>query len=75
MAKTILLEEQKWYYLTHSWENKWVHTFPMSICPKLSIIVRRDFEHAIQQSSALTIAPRGKLSEKVKVNEIEKERK
>ena len=27
-AKAILLEEQLWYYLTHSWEDKGVHTFP-----------------------------------------------
>ena len=31
-AKAILLEEQ--YYLTHSWEDKGVHTFPKGICPK-----------------------------------------
>ena len=35
-AKAILLEEQ--YYLTHSWEDKGVHTFPKDICPKVNII-------------------------------------
>ena len=30
-AKAILLEEQ--YYLTHSWEDQGVHTFPRGICP------------------------------------------
>ena len=23
-ANTTLLEEKQWYYLTHSWEDKWV---------------------------------------------------
>ena len=27
--KAILVEEQQWYYLTHSWEDKRVHAFPM----------------------------------------------
>ena len=35
-AKVILKEEQ--YYLTHSWEDKGVHTFPKGICPKVNII-------------------------------------
>ena len=29
-----LLEEQKRYYLTHCWEDKRYHTFPMSIWPE-----------------------------------------
>ena len=33
-AKAILLEEQKWYDLTHSWEDKGVHTFPKGILPE-----------------------------------------
>ena len=43
-AKAILLEEQQWYYVTHSWEDKGVHTFPKSICPKVNVIARVDFE-------------------------------
>ena len=35
-AKSILLEEQYWYYLTHSLEDKGVHTFPNGICPKVN---------------------------------------
>ena len=38
-AKAILLEEQLWYYLTHSWEDKGVHTFPKGICPKVNVIL------------------------------------
>ena len=39
-AKAILLEEQYWYYLTHSWEDKGGHSFPKGICPKLTVIAR-----------------------------------
>ena len=28
------------YYLTHSWDDKGVHTFPNSICPKVNVIAR-----------------------------------
>ena len=38
------LEEQLWYYLTHSWEDKGVHTFPKGICPKVNVIARLDFQ-------------------------------
>ena len=38
-AKAILLEEQYWYYLNHSWEDKGVPTFPKGICPKVNVIV------------------------------------
>ena len=36
----------------YSWEDKGVHTFPKSICPKLNVRARL-------QSIALTITPRG----------------
>ena len=39
-AKPILLEEQQWYYLTHSWEDKGVHTFPKGICLKVNVIAQ-----------------------------------
>ena len=60
-AKAILLEEQLWYYLTHSWEDKGVHTFPKGICPKVNVIARLEYELAstIPQSIVLTITPRG----------------
>ena len=35
-AKTIILEEQQWCYLTYCWEDKEVHTFPKGICPKVN---------------------------------------
>ena len=42
--KFILQEEQKWYYLTHRWEDNGVHTFPNSICPKVNVIAWLEFE-------------------------------
>ena len=36
----------KWYYLTHSWEDKGVHTFPKGICPKGNVIARLEYELA-----------------------------
>ena len=45
-AKAILLEEQKWYYLTRSWEDKGVHTFLTAICPKVNVIARLEYELA-----------------------------
>ena len=43
-AKAILLEEQWWCYLTHSWEDKGVHTFLKGICPKVNVIARLEYE-------------------------------
>ena len=48
-AKAILLEEQ--YYLTHSWEDKGVHTFPKGICPKVNVIARLEYELAYYDSA------------------------
>ncbi len=48
--KAIILEEQKWYYSTHNWEDKGVHTFPKGICPKVNVIARLDFELAYYDS-------------------------
>ena len=48
-AKAILLVEQSWYYLTHSWEG--VHTFPKGICPKVNVIARLEFELAYYDSA------------------------
>ena len=42
----IFLKEHQWYYLTHSWEDKGVHTFPNGICPRLNVIERLEFELA-----------------------------
>ena len=43
-AKSILLEKQKWYYLTNSKEEKEIQTFSNSNCPKMNIIARLEFE-------------------------------
>ena len=43
-TKSILLEEQLWYYLTYCWEDKEVHTFPKGICPNVNVIARLEFE-------------------------------
>ena len=43
-AKYILPEEQLWYYLTHSWEDKKIHTFLKSICSKVNVLVQLEFE-------------------------------
>ena len=48
-AKAILLEEQ--YYLTHSWEDKGVHTFPKGICPKVNLIAWLENELAYYDSA------------------------
>ena len=50
-AKAILLEEQQWYYLTHSWEDKRVHTFLKGICPKVNAIARLEYELAYYDSA------------------------
>ena len=48
-AKAILLEEQS--YLTHSWEDKGVHTFLKGICPKADVIARLEYELAYYDSA------------------------
>ena len=50
-AEAILLEEQYWYYLTHSWEDKGVYTFPKGICPKVNVIARPEYELAYYDST------------------------
>ena len=40
-----------WYYLTDSWEDKEVHTFPKGICPKVNVIARLEFELAYYDSA------------------------
>ena len=42
-AKAILVEEQLWYYLNDSWEDKEFHTLPKGICPKVNVIARLEF--------------------------------
>ena len=50
-AKSILLKEQYWYYLTHGWEDKGVHTFTKGICPKVNVIAWLEFELAYYDSA------------------------
>ena len=50
-AKPIHPEEQQWYYLTHSWEDKGVYTFPKGICPKMNVIARLEYELAYYDSA------------------------
>ena len=50
-AKAILQEEQYWYYLTHSWEDKEVHTFLKDICLKVNVIARLEHELAYYDSA------------------------
>ena len=38
-------------YLTHSWEDKGVHTFPKGICPKVNVIARLEYELAYYNST------------------------
>ena len=54
-AKAIFLEEQQWYYLTHSWEDKRAHTFPKDICPKVNVIARLEYhDSAVQRFNHYT---------------------
>ena len=50
-AKAILLEEQYWYYLTHSLEDKGVHTFPQDISLNVNVIAWLEFELAYYDST------------------------
>ena len=56
-AKSFLLEGQPWYYLTHSLEDKMIHTFPQSICPKVNTIARLEFELAYDDSAVQHFNP------------------
>ena len=55
-AKAIFIEDQQWYYLTHSWRYKGVHTFPKGINSKVNIITWLEFKFTLRpQSSTLAI--------------------
>ena len=56
-AKFILQEEQLWYYLTHSWEDKGVHAFPKGIFPKVNVIARLEYELAYYDSAVHRFNP------------------
>ena len=44
MPKVTLLEEQLWYYLTHSWKDEGVHIFSKGISPKVNAVGSLEFE-------------------------------
>ena len=46
LFNAIFLEEQSWYYSTHSWKGNGVHTFLKGICPKVNVIARLEFDLA-----------------------------
>ena len=50
-AKFTFREEQQWYYLTLCWEDKGVHTFPKSFCPKENVMAWLEFEPAYYDSA------------------------
>ena len=51
MPNPSFLEEQQCFYLTHSWVDKRVHTFPKGICQKMNVIARLEFELAYYDSA------------------------
>ena len=50
-AKAVLLVEQLWYYLTYSWDDRGVHTFPKGICLKVNVLARLEYELAYYDSA------------------------
>ena len=44
IPKPSLLEEQQLCYLTHTWVDKEIHTFPKGICLKVNVIAQLEFE-------------------------------
>ena len=58
-AKAILQKEYLWYYLTHSWEEKEVYTFPKPESERNSATRLQNRLLRSPQSITLTINPRG----------------
>ena len=52
IPKPSLYKKQLWYYLTHSWKDKGVNTFPKSISLKVNEMARIEFELADFGSTA-----------------------
>ena len=50
MPKLSSLKNSSMYYLTHSWEDKGVHTFPKGICPKVNVIAWLEYEFTYYDS-------------------------
>ena len=51
-AKATIQEKQQGYYLTNSWKDKGVHTFPKRICLIVNVIARLEFELAYYNPAA-----------------------
>ena len=47
----------QWYYLTHCWGDKEVHTFPKGISPKVNVLARLEFELAYYDVTIQYISP------------------
>ena len=63
----MLVEEQQWYYLTHSWEIKGVDTFPKSISLKVNVLVRPEFKLAYFETAVQHFSHYAFLSTKCKI--------
>ena len=46
MPKPFSSKNSSGTYLTHSWEDKGVHTIPNGICPKVNVIARLEYVDA-----------------------------
>ena len=53
----MLVEEQQWYYLIHSWEDKVIYTFSKSISPKVNEIARLEFELLLEGHNPAQATP------------------
>ena len=61
-AKAILVKEQLWYYLTYSWEDKGIYTFPKSINLKVNVMVWLEFKLAYFKAVVQSFNHYAKLS-------------
>ena len=50
-TKAIVQEERLWCYLTNSWGDKRVHTFPKGVCPIMNVIAWLEYELAYYDSA------------------------
>ena len=55
--KAILVEKQKWYYLTYNWRDKGVHNFLKVISVKVNIIRQLEFELAYFEATVQPLHP------------------
>ena len=55
-AKSILVEEQYSYHLTHRWSDEEINAFPMSISLKVNVIAWLEFEFVYTNVAFSTLA-------------------